>query len=157
MARHRSRHRATQILYQIDLRGIAPAEAIQNYYGGLYSEESEGAPDPDDAESPPDPDGFMEELVEGTFARRSAIDAEIQRHSEHWRIERMPVVDRNILRLAVFELLQGKLPPAVVIDEAVELARRFSGKESARFMNGVLDALRKALPPTSESGPPPED
>jgi N utilization substance protein B len=73
----------------------------------------------------------------------------------------MPAVDRNILRMAVFELLQGKLPAPVVIDEALELARRFSGEESVAFLNGVLDGVRKqlALPatPTLEAGSAPEE
>jgi N utilization substance protein B len=119
------------------VRGISPEEAVRNYYGGLYSEE---------ADEKPGRDKFMEDLVDGTFERRPEIDAYIQQHSEHWRVERMPAVDRNILRLAVYELLNGKLPPPVVIDEALELARRFSGQESVAFMNGVLDAVRKNLP-----------
>ena len=137
MSRHRSRHRAVQILYQCDVRGISPEEAVRNYYGGLYSEE---------ADEKPGRDKFMEDLVDGTYDRRPEIDAHIQQHSEHWRVERMPAVDRNILRLAVYELLNAKLPPPVVIDEALELARRFSGQESVAFMNGVLDAVRKNLP-----------
>jgi len=141
MSRHRSRHRAVQILYQCDVRGIAPEEAVRNYYGGLYSEE---------AEEKPGRDKFMEDLVDGTFERRPEIDAYIEQHSEHWRVERMPAVDRNILRLAVFELLSGSLPAPVVIDEALELARRFSGQESVAFMNGVLDAIRKKLPPSKD-------
>lgn len=143
MSRHRSRHRAVQILYQCDVRGIAPEEAVRNYYGGLYSEE---------AEDKPGRDKFMEDLVDGTFNRRPEIDAYIEQHSEHWRVERMPAVDRNILRLAIFELLSGKLPAPIVIDEALELARRFSGPESVAFMNGVLDAIRKKLPSSDEPG-----
>lgn len=137
MSRHRSRHRAVQVLYQCDLRKIEPDEAIRNYYGGLYSEEAEEMPEPDE---------FMEELVRGAIARLSDIDGQIERNSEHWRMERMPAVDRNILRMAVYELITAQLPPAVVIDEALELARRFSGKESVAFLNGVLDAIRKDLP-----------
>ena len=71
------------------------------------------------------------------------MDAVITRRSDNWKLERMPVVDRNILRLAAWELMRTQTPPAVVIDQAIELARRFSGDESARFVNGVLDALRK--------------
>jgi N utilization substance protein B len=137
MSRHRSRHRAVQVLYQCDVRKITPDEAIQAYYGGLYSEEAEETPEPDE---------FMEELVRGTVARLAEVDRRIERYSENWRMERMPAVDRNILRMAVYELLSAKLPPAVVIDEALELARRFSGKESVAFLNGVLDAIRKDLP-----------
>jgi N utilization substance protein B len=135
-ARHRSRHRAVQILYQCDLRGLDADEAIRNFYGGLYTEESEQAPAPD---------SFMEELVRGTLAQREDIDKRIEEFSAHWRIERMPAVDRNILRLAVHELTGKKTPPAVVIDEALELAHRFSGEESAKFINGVLDAVRKKV------------
>ena len=142
MSRHRSRHRAVQILYQCDVRGIAPEEAARNYYDGLYSEETDEAPERDK---------FMEELVDGTFDRRPEIDQYIEQHSEHWRVERMPAVDRNILRLAIYELLKAELPAPVVIDEALELARRFSGKESVAFMNGVLDAIRKKLPAGPEA------
>jgi N utilization substance protein B len=69
-------------------------------------------------------------------------------------MERMPAVDRNILRLAVFELLEGKLPSPVIIDEALELARRFSGQESVGFINGVLDSIRRELPASSEEQSP---
>ena len=133
-ARHRSRHRAVQILYQCDLRGLGAEEAITNYYGGLYTEENEDRPAPD---------AFMEELVRGTLDRREALDRQIEESSEHWRIDRMSAVDRNILRLAVHELTEKKNPPAVIIDEALELARRFSGDESVKFINGVLDAVRR--------------
>lgn len=136
MSRHRSRHRAVQILYQADLRKISAAEAIQNYYETLFSEEADERPEPDE---------FMEELVEGTLSRLEDIDRRIAKFSENWRVERMPAVDRNILRLAVFELLDRKLPGAVVIDEAVSLARRFSADESVPFLNAVLDSIRKDL------------
>jgi N utilization substance protein B len=89
----------------------------------------------------------MEELVRGAMARLSEIDERIERHSQNWRVDRMAAVDRNILRMASYELLSARLPPAVVIDEALELARRFSGNESVPFLNGVLDAMRKDLPP----------
>jgi N utilization substance protein B len=145
MSRHRSRHRAVQVLFQCDVRRIAPEEALRNYYSTLYSEESE---------EEPGRDKFMEDLVDGTSARRDEIDARIERHSEHWRLERMPAVDRNILRLAVFELLEGKLPSPVIIDEALELARRFSGQESVGFINGVLDSIRRELPASSEEHSP---
>jgi N utilization substance protein B len=147
MSRHRSRHRAVQILFQCDVRGIAPEEAVRHYYTSLYSEESE---------EKPGRDTFMEELVDGTATRRDEIDAQIERHSEHWRVGRMAAVDRNILRLAVFELLQKKLPSPVIIDEALELARRFSGEESVGFINGVLDAIRRELSITAVA-PQPEE
>ena len=136
MSRHRSRHRAVQVLFQRDVRQISPEEAIRNYYDGLYTEETEDRVGHDT---------FMEQLVHGASSRLPEIDRHIERASEHWRVERMPAVDRNILRLAVFELLDGKLPAPVVIDEALELARRFSGDDAVGFMNGVLDGVRKEL------------
>ena len=135
-ARHRSRHRAVQILYQCDLRGLGADEAIRNFYGELYTEENEERPGPD---------AFMEELVRGTLDRRDHLDKHIEESSAHWRIERMPAVDRNILRLAIHELIEKKNPPAVIIDEALQLAHRFSGEESAKFINGILDAVRRKI------------
>jgi N utilization substance protein B len=133
-ARHRSRKRALQVLFEWDMRGEPVDQAISNYYGTLYSEENE---------SKLQPDRFMEELVRGTVEKAPQIDAQIQARAEHWRLERMPVVDRNILRLAIFELMQNTVPAPIVIDEALELARQFSGDESMSFINGVLDAIRR--------------
>ena len=81
--------------------------------------------------------------MRGAAAGSAQIDQRISAKSANWRIERMPVVDRNILRLATYEMNQLKTPPAVVIDEALELARQFSGEESVAFINGVLDAVRR--------------
>jgi N utilization substance protein B len=85
----------------------------------------------------------MEELVRGASEKSSDIDKRISEKSEHWRLERMPAVDRNILRLAVYEMNEMKTPAPVVIDEALELARQFSGDESVSFINGVLDAVHR--------------
>jgi N utilization substance protein B len=73
------------------------------------------------------------------------VDERITRNAEHWRMQRMPAVDRNILRIAVYEMMWTDTPPAVIIDEALELARQFSGEESVHFVNGVLDAVRREL------------
>ena len=135
-ARHRSRQRALQVLYQWDMTKQPVDNAISSFYTSLYSEES---PDP------PEPDPFMEQLAHGTVNMASDLDKRIERHSEHWRIERMAPVDRNILRLAVFEMTKQITPVAIVIDEALELARQFSGDESVGFINGVLDAVHKDL------------
>lgn len=135
--RHLSRQRAVQILYQVDLRKLSVEEAIQQFYTSLYSGENEN-----DQESPrPERDVFMEELSHGTLARQAELDQVIGQRSENWRLERMPIVDRNILRMAVFEMAHLGTPPPVVIDQALELARRFSGEESVPFINGVLDAV----------------
>lgn len=133
-ARHRSRKRALQVLFEWDMRHEAVDRAISHYYESLYSEESD---------KPPKPDKFMEELVRGTVANAAAIDERIEAKAEHWRLERMAVVDRNILRLAIYELSTNAVPPAVVIDEALELARQFSSDESLSFINGVLDAVHR--------------
>lgn len=133
-ARHRSRRRALQVLFEWDMRKDSVDRAIAHYYDTLYSEESE---------TKPKPDRFMEELVRGTVAKIPEIDKKIEAKSEHWRLERMPAVDRNILRLAIFEFEQNALPAPVIIDEALELARQFSSDESLPFINGVLDAVRR--------------
>jgi N utilization substance protein B len=133
-SRRRSRQRALQILYLWDMRRQAVDEAMASYYETLYSEESR---------TRPQRDPFLERLVAGTVERVEEIDQLIAQHAEHWRIERMPAVDRNILRLAVFEIIASDTPAPVAIDEALELARRFSSEESVQFVNGVLDAVHR--------------
>jgi N utilization substance protein B len=84
-------------------------------------------------------------LAGGVIERREAIDAAFARASENWRLERLALVDRNILRLGVYELMEGTAPPKVVIDEALWLAHRFGGPQSASFINGVLDSVARTL------------
>jgi N utilization substance protein B len=138
-ARHRSRQRALQVLFLWDLRKQAIGDAISAFYETLSSEED----DPQRSA----PDEFMEALVRGASEKAPDIDKRISEKSEHWRIERMPAVDRNILRLAVYEMNEMKTPAPVVIDEALELARQFSGDESVSFINGVLDAVHRSDEP----------
>ena len=155
-SRHRSRERAVQILYQLDMRKHSPFESIDNFYDSLYSEEA--GENPETPPERPERDKFMEDLVTGAASKAGELDALVQKYSQHWKLERMPAVDRNILRLAAYEMLYGGTPAPVAIDEALELARRFSGDESVSFINGVLDALRKekpAVPP--DAHPSPED
>ena len=127
------------MLYQWDLTKQPIDAAIESYYGGLYSE------DPEPELQRPDRDDFMEELARGTSSMAAEIDRRLSDKTLHWRLERMPAVDRNILRLAVYEMTSQQTAPAIVIDEAIELARQFSGDESAAFINGVLDAVNKEL------------
>lgn len=145
-ARHRSRRRALQVLYQWDLTKRPVDEAIRAFYdtlrAGHTAEEKVEEPEPD---SPDGRDEFMEELARGASEMAPDIDHRIAEKSEHWKIERMPIVDRNILRLGIYEMSRQETPPAVVIDEALELARQFSGEESVAFINGVLDAVHKEL------------
>jgi len=83
-------------------------------------------------------------------AEVEALDRLVREHSQHWRLERMAAVDRNLLRVAVYELRHHpETPPAVIINEALEIARRFSDKDAVEFVNGVLDAIRKNLPVTN--------
>lgn len=133
-----------QVLYNWDIRGGDHWRAVDDFYETLHSEEDEP--------KRLDRDEFMEELVRGTTARLAEIDALIASHAAHWRLERMPAVDRNVLRMATFEILDGKLPAPVVIDEALELARRFSGDESVSFVNGVLDAIQRGLRSSTAGG-----
>jgi N utilization substance protein B len=138
-ARHKSRLRALQVLFLWDQRRESIDDALHAFYTTLDSDE--------DDPKPADPDAFMERLVRGTAAGASEIDARIVAKSANWRLERMPVVDRNILRLAVYEMTSSDTPTAVVIDEALELARQFSTDESVSFINGVLDAVHRDSPP----------
>ena len=137
-ARRRSRQRALQILFIWDVRKQSVDEAAGAFFETLYSEEGK---------VPPRNDTFLVELIHGVVEHAAEIDSHISHHAEHWRIERMPAVDRNILRLAVYELLKRETPPPVVIDEALELARRYSNEESVQFVNGVLDAINRSLRP----------
>lgn len=88
---------------------------------------------------------YAQELVSGVAEKRETLDAHIARCARNWRIERMAAVDRNVLRLATFELGRGEVPASVVIDQAIELARRFGGDASPGFVNGVLDAVAREL------------
>jgi transcription antitermination protein NusB len=143
-SRRRSRERALQVLFNWDNRKCDIWRAVDDFYETLHSEED----DPSRLER----DGFMEELVLGATTRGEEIDKLIVSHSSNWRIERMPSVDRNVLRLATFEMLEAKLPVPLIIDEALELVRRFSGDESVSFVNGVLDAIRRELFADAERG-----
>jgi N utilization substance protein B len=141
-ARHQSRRRALQILYQWDMRQplLSLEDATRAYYSSLYS---------DDYEERPPWDEFMDLLTRGSVEHLEELDALLDRHSQNWRVARMSYVDRNILRLAAYEMIHTETPAPVVIDEALELARRFSSDESVSFVNGVLDALRRQLPAKS--------
>ena len=142
MARHKARRQALQLIFQWDVRRTALDDIIRDYYSSLLvSEDTVGAPRPDE---------FAGRLFRGVVEHVDAVDEHITRNAEHWRIARMPAVDRNILRLAVYEMLRTDTPPAVAIDEALELARQFSGEESVHFINGVLDAVRRELHPTEK-------
>ena len=126
--RRRGRELALQILYQHELAGAS----VEEIFAGF--EELQQAPAVARE--------FAIALVRGVMARRSEIDAHLGGQADNWRLVRMAAVDRNILRLALFELLSDpETPPAVVIDEAVEIAKRFGSERSSQFVNGVLDGF----------------
>lgn len=127
-----------------DLRGMPIEEAIQDFCRWLFHAEREEESG-EEISLPPDPDPFMETLAAGTAREHEWLDERITTHAENWRLDRMPRVDRCILRMAVFEMRNLGTPPPVVIDEALELARRYTAPEAIPFLNGVLDAVRKAL------------
>jgi N utilization substance protein B len=135
-SRYRSRQHALQILYLWDMRPRPVEQAMEEFFSSLS---------PEEGQAPPQRDAFTEELVRGVSTRVEEIDRQILERSDHWRLDRMSVVDRNILRLAVYEMIRQSTPPVVVIDQALELARRFSGEESVAFVNGLLDAVRRGL------------
>jgi len=135
-ARHRSRERALQMLYQWDLTKASPRQVIDAYWDAL----SEGEPLETATQ-----DAFANSLVEGVTGNIQQIDDLIVSHAANWRLERMSAVDRGILRMAVYEMLENMAMAPVVINEAIEIGRRFSGQESTGFLNGVLDAIRKSL------------
>ena len=149
-ARHRTREAALQMLYQWEVGRAPIGDIIRTYWAAR-----DAPPDPDDELADAVPDAALVEderahanrLVAGTIERVSEADELIATHARNWRIERMAIVDRLVLRLAIYELLQAnpQTPPAVVINEALELARTFSGEEAVPFINGVLDAVRKSI------------
>ena len=132
------------MLYQHDVGGRALEEILASFDPISYFHENTepGVPvrrDPGEARQA---FSYAKRLVRGTLENREEIDELIREQAENWRLERMPVVDRNILRLAVFELLyEEEIPHLVVLDEAIELAKLFGAERSGRFVNGLLDGL----------------
>jgi N utilization substance protein B len=134
--RRRAREAALQILYQWEIGQTDVPRVIETFFTLQWPD---GTP-PDDLRLQ------ATELALGTVQRLSAIDALIAETSERWRPERMAIIDRLIMRIAIAELMRGAETPApVVINEALELARTFSTEESVKFINGMLDAIRKKL------------
>jgi len=139
-------------LFFWDIRKLPIDEAVSIFYRSLYGAEQEEETG-DDYPAPDEPDLFMESLARGTATQFAEIDQLILKRAENWRLERMPNVDRNILRMAIYEMKELKTPPAVVIDEALELARRYSEVDAVPFLNGVLDSIRKIILPESNVKP----
>ena len=127
-ARTAAREAALQMLFSADLGSHAADAAVQNFW----------------REFPGDPEGraYADEAVRGVLEQKDAIDVRVRKASQNWRLERMTAIDRNVLRLGTWELVnRADVPRAVIIDESVEIAKRFGGKQSASFVNGVLDRI----------------
>jgi N utilization substance protein B len=137
-ARRTARERALQALYQLEMADGQPGEALQSAWSAAGSEQ----PDPEAQQ-------FALSLVEGVRDHLDEIDAMIQTHSHNWRIDRMTRIDRNVLRLGIFELKYLiDIPGKVSINEAVELGKRFGTEDSSAFINGLLDRIASSLQKT---------
>ena len=131
--RTKARERALQALYQIDVAAVGIDEALGRFWKSFEPVEREVME-------------LAEALVRGVAEHRRALDDTIERISTNWRLDRMAKVDRNVLRLAVYELLRTDVPVKVVINEAIELGKKFGSESSGAFVNGVLDRVAAELP-----------
>jgi len=129
--RRKSREFALQMLFQWDIGRQNPAHIEKNFWKAARVADSTRK--------------FANQLFEGAVDQAEASDNLVEKLSENWRLDRLAAVDRNILRLGIYELRSGTAPAKVVIDEALELARKFSSAEAPAFLNGILDAARKNL------------
>ncbi len=133
-SRRKARECALQMLFAADVSPTPPEDLVRTYWTELGDTEIE-APARE----------FATRLATGTLAHTAELDERIRLRAEHWRISRMAIVDRNILRLAVYEFLHEPTPRTVAINEALEIARRFSTYEATQFINGILDAIKRDL------------
>jgi N utilization substance protein B len=133
-SRRKARECALQMLFAADIAGAVPDEVLRTYWAELGDSDTEEVARK-----------FATRLAAGTLANLDALDERIRSRAEHWRIQRMAIVDRNILRLAVYEFLYEPTPRTVAINEALEIARRFSTYEATQFINGILDAIKRDL------------
>jgi len=132
MTRRQAREWAVQLLFQHDFNPVKLEEALAEFWA--------------DKEPGGKARAFTESLLRGVLAHREKIDGLLQQYAENWDLRRMGAVDRNVLRMAVYEMLFcPDIPPIVSINEAIELAKSFSGGESGKFVNGILDRARKDL------------
>ncbi len=155
-SRRQAREMAIQMLYQSDLGGtgsgqvVAEFQPVEHLLDPVESAERDEGPNRADESQIGHVEvekalAYAKMLVEGTLTHREEIDVLIRQQAEHWRLERMPPVDRNILRLAVYEFLyEADVPQLVILDEAIELAKEFGSEESGRFVNGLLDGILKS-------------
>jgi len=130
--RRKAREETLRILFRLEFENKQIEKTLNQYW--------------ESKKTPEEIKEYSTWLVNGIISDQAKIDNIIQKVSEHWRVSRMALVDRNILRMAVFELLHEKnIAPAIIINEAIEIAKKYSGDEAATFVNGILDAIRKNL------------
>src|SRR5260370_1247704 len=133
-SRRKARECALQMLFAADVAGTRADELARTFWSELT-----------DGDLEPGAQEFATRLAVGTLANLEEVDGRIRSRAEHWRISRMALVDRNVLRLAVYEFLHEPTPRTVTINEALEIARRFSTYEATQFINGILDAIKRDL------------
>jgi len=141
--RRKARECALQMLFAADVTKQSGDIVTRNFWAEL------GEPETEDIMRE-----FSINLVKGVLNNLETVDDKIRTRAEHWRIERMAIVDRNVLRLAVYEFLFEETPNTVVINEALEIARRFSTFEATQFINGILDAIKHDLEKKNKNEPP---
>ena len=143
--RREARRLAIDVLYEADIRGTLPTDALAARESGgwvVATEDDLGPTAGEEGERTPGAFEYARSLVEGVQAHQVDADALISGFADKWAIERMPVIDRTLLRLALFEILWGKdVPPAIAINEAVELAKQLSTEDSGKFINGLLGRI----------------
>ena len=139
--RRKAREYALQILYALDLNPVDPRDFMKVFWE-IHPARAEAIE-------------YAQFLVEGTLKKKDAIDTMITRHSSNWKIKRMAVTDRNILRLASFELMaEDWVPARVVLNEAIEIAKKYGTTDSATFINGVLDSIHQEIAESQKSSQP---
>ncbi|MDO8494434.1 MAG: transcription antitermination factor NusB [Deltaproteobacteria bacterium] len=131
--RRKAREYALQLLYQIELSNVEKQEAEKDFWAGVEKPDAEAV-------------AFARALVDGVLAQKQEIDEQIERLATNWRLDRMPFVDKNVLRMAVFELKNHpEIPLKVTLNEAIEIVKTFGAGESSAFINGVLDKIAVEL------------
>jgi N utilization substance protein B len=140
--RRQGRELAVQFLYQLDLSGGDPEDELRLFWKA-QEDIAPGARE------------FAEMLIRGCVQNQLKVDEQIQKYTEHWELSRIAAVDRNILRLAIYEMVcRDDIPPVVSINEAVDIAKKYSTRESGAFVNGILDKLRGDLPRPARTATP---
>lgn len=131
-SRRNARESTLQVLFQLDFDEASVEDVLEKYWL--------------DRQAKGDVKDYTRWLVSGIISHRRSLDEVVQEYSKNWRVSRMAVVDRNVLRMAVFEMVfEPAIAPAIIINEAIEIAKKFGSEQSAQFTNGVLDSIRKDL------------